>query len=426
MKFLKSAIAIITTAALLSSCGTETGLTGSGQDKISAFSVDQDENTILLQNLNKSIDVATSTKNTTNNSNIKFFMSGQKAFPVMMDLIRNAKKSIYLEVYLFHNDYTGKKFAELLSQKAKQGVEVRVLYDYTGNSNVKLMTEMAKNGVIVETYNKDFFGKVGVNITHRKVFIADGVKAMTGGMNIGEHYEYEWDDTMAIYEGGAVKDTLKEFLVDWKQAGGKVTYLMSKYLNDPVIVPEGARTVPVRVAVTSPKENSVKKTSLKRMFLSAIDNAKKNVKVSMPYFSDDEFINHLIAAKQRGVDVKAFMPFKSDQKLFDIMGTITTNQLVEAGIDVYRTGAKSGKFSHSKIMTVDDIWSTIGSCNADARAFHDNQELNIAVSDPVLTQEINSTFFEHHINDSAKGEYKKVPWYKKGIYSFVEEMDDLI
>lgn len=426
MKIFKSALTVLTASILLSSCGTESNILGSSQDKISAFSIEQDENALLLENLNKSIDAATLTKNTNNNTNIKFFMSGQQAFPEMMNLIKNAKKSIYLEVYLFHNDYTGKKFAELLSQKAKQGVEVRVLYDYVGNNNVKLMSDMAKNGVIVETFNKDFFGKVGINITHRKILIADGIKAMTGGMNIGEHYEYEWDDTMVSYEGGSVRDTLKEFMVDWKLAGGKATPLMNKYISEPVIAREGLRTVPVRVAVTSPKENSIKKTSLKKMFLSAIDNSKKNIKVAMPYFSDDEFINHLIAAKQRGVHVEAFMPYKSDQKLFDIMGTITTNQLVEAGIDVYRTGAKSGKFSHSKLMTVDNVWTTIGSCNADARAFHDNQELNIAISDPILTQEINKTFFEHHIQDSVKGAYKKVAWYKKGVYSFIEEMDDLI
>ncbi|MFN8576446.1 MAG: phosphatidylserine/phosphatidylglycerophosphate/cardiolipin synthase family protein [Candidatus Sericytochromatia bacterium] len=426
MKALKTFLASLTTCVLLTSCGTDTNILGESQGKISTFSTEKDENTILLENLNKSIDIATSTKNTLNNYNIKFLMDGKNAFPAIENLIKTAKKSIYIEVFLFHDDYTGKKFSELLSQKAKQGLDVRLVYDFTGNSKVKLISDMAKNGVKVQTFNKDVFGKVGVNITHRKMFIADGEKAITGGMNIGENYEYDWHDTMVYYEGEAVKDTIREFIADWKLAGGTTfSYAMEEYLYKEFPKKDGVKTYPIRVAVTSPKEQG-KKVQLKRMFLSAIDNAKKNIKVAMPYFSDDEFINHLIAAKQRGVDVKALMPYKSDQKLFDAMGTITTNQLVEAGIDVYRTGFKSGKFSHSKIMTIDDAWATIGSCNADARAFHDNQEFNVAISDVAFAQEVNKTFFDYHIQDSAKGVFKKVPWYKKQTYSFLEEMDYLI
>jgi cardiolipin synthase len=425
MKILKSVLASLAACVLLTSCGSDTNILGESTDKISAFNIEKDENTILLENLNKSIDAATSTKNTLNNTNLKFLMDGKNAFPALEQLIKNAKKSFYLEVFIFHNDYTGKKIAELLSQKARQGLEVRVLYDYVGNSNVKLMSDMAKNGVIVETFNKDLFGKVGVNITHRKVFIADGEKAITGGMNIGENYEYDWHDTMVSYEGEAVKATLKEFLADWKLAGGKITPLMQAQSNAPVPIKDGLKTYPMRVTVTSPKEQG-KKVGIKRMFLSAIDNAKKNIKIAMPYFSDDEFIKHIIAAKQRGVDVKALMPYKSDQKLFDVMSTLTTNQLVEAGVDVHRIGAKSQRFSHSKLMTVDDVWSTVGSCNADTRAFHDNQELNVAISDPAFTQEVNKSFFDYHIEDSVKGEFKKVPWYNRGAYSFLEELDYLI
>ena len=426
MKMLKLSVVSLVSCLILSACGSESSLLSNTADrKISAFNVERDENSIALENMNKSIDMATSTKNTTNNVNLKFYMNGNMAFPALEKLIKEAKESIYIEIFLFHNDYTGKKMAELLSQKAKQGVQVRFLYDYAGNKNVQLMTYMAKNGVIVEAFNKDLFKKVGINITHRKLFIADGERAITGGMNIGEHYEYVWDDTMAGFEGESVKHALKEFMADWQMAGGKTTNLMQKYLNTPFIPAPEAKTYPVRVAVTSPREKN-KKNGIQKMMLSAIDSAKKNIKVAMPYFSDDDFINHLIAAQQRGVKVTALMPFKSDQKLFDIMGTVTTNQLVKAGIDVFRTGWKDNSFSHSKIMTIDDIWSTVGSCNADARAFHDNQELNIAVSDTQYTQEVNKVFFDSQIQKSAKGEFKKVSFLKEGFYSFIEELDYLI
>ncbi len=426
MKSFKLCVASLVSAVILSACGTESNLLSSDSGKISALSIEKDENTINLERMNKSIDLATSTKNSVNNINLKFYMNGNMAFPAMEKLIKEAKESIYLEVFIFHNDYTGKKMAELLSQKAKQGLQVRVLYDYIGNSNVKLMSDMAKNGVIVETFNKDLFRKVGVNITHRKLLIADGQRAITGGMNIGEKYEYEWNDTMAGFEGESVKYALKEFMADWQMSGGKSTTLMQKYISTPVaVIPDELRKYQVRVAVTSPREKS-KKTGIKNMMLSAIDSAQKNIKVAMPYFSDDEFINHLIAARQRGVKVTALMPYTSDQKLFDVMGTVTTNQLMKADIEVFRTGWKDNSFSHSKMMTVDNIWTTIGSCNADARAFHDNQELNIAVSDPEYTQEVNKVFFDYQIQKSALGEIKKVSFLKKGFYSFIEELDYLI
>ncbi|RYX95696.1 phosphatidylserine/phosphatidylglycerophosphate/cardiolipin synthase family protein, partial [bacterium] len=393
---------------ILAACGTESNLLGTSPDgKISAFSLEQDENAIDLANMNKSIDLATSTKNTVNNINLKFYYGGSQGFPAIYDLIKNAKESIYIEMFIFHNDYTGKKIAELLSQKAKQGLEVRVLYDYVGNSNVSLMTSMAKSGVVVQPFNQALVSKSGVNITHRKVFVADGVRGMTGGMNIGEKYEYEWDDTMAGFEGEAVKYMLKEFMADWRLAGGKTTSLMQAHLNTPFVAPEESKKYTVRVAVTSPREQG-KRTGIKNMMIAAIDSAKKNIKVAMPYFSDDDFINHLIAARQRGVKVTALMPLKSDQKLFDIMGTVSTNQLVQANVEVFRTGWKDNSFSHSKVMTIDDQWATVGSCNADARAFNDNQELNIAVSDPEYTQRINKAFFDTQIQKSAKGEFKKV------------------
>ena len=146
----------------------------------------------------------------------------------------------------------------------------------------------------------------------------------------------------------------------------------------------------------------------------------------MPYFSDDEFIEHLIFASKRGVKVQAYMPKKNNQKLFDTVSAITSNQLVQGNVEVYRTGAKDNAFSHSKVLTVDSIWSTIGSCNADHRAFHVNQELNVGISSPNFAREVNSVFFDFHLGNSEKWEYKKVPWYKKPLYSFIEGMDDLI
>ncbi|MBC7473243.1 MAG: phosphatidylserine/phosphatidylglycerophosphate/cardiolipin synthase family protein [Candidatus Sericytochromatia bacterium] len=416
---------LVLVSMLLIGCGQQLPLTSvNSLGVITAQSVD-DASTNNLQNINNAIDFATSTKSSTNNYNVKFYMDGKNAYPAMEELIVNAKESINIELYIFKDDYTGKRFADALVQKVKEGVEVNLIYDYLGNTNVKVMNYMAKNGVRIETYNKELLTKTGVNISHRKIFIADGQRAIIGGMNIGEEYESKWHDTMVSYEGDAVKATLKEFIYDWNKASGsKLTTLMQKALENPIVAKDELKKSPLRVAVTSPKEQG-KKIAIKRMFLSAIDTAKDNIKVAMPYFSDDDFINHLLNAKKRGVKVTALMPSKSDQKLFDILSTVTTNQLVQGGVEVFRTGVKDNTFSHSKVMTVDNVWTTLGSCNADYRAFNDNQELNIGISDPEFTQNINKEFFGYHIDNSEKGQFKKIPWYKKPFYSLIEGLDDL-
>lgn len=391
---------------------------------LSTFSIDT-KSQERLDEINRAIDFATETTNTLKNTNFKFMMNGSVAFPELERLILNAKESIYIELYLFHNDYTGKKFADALIRKAKEGLEVKLIYDFVGNSDIRLMNYMSKNGVHVQPYNQQAFKNSNVNITHRKIYIFDGETAVVGGMNMGEKYEHEWNDTMVSYQGEAVQDTMKEYLYDWLKTGNQATDKMLEVLAKTHTFTEDQKVSPVRIAVTSPNEVG-KKDDIKKMMIAAIDNAKENIKVAMPYFSDDEFIKHLIYASKRGVKVQAFMPEKSDQKLFDVLSTVTSNQLVEGGAEVYRTGHLDKVFSHSKLMTVDNVWATVGSCNADYRAFHVNQEINSAFSDPEFTQEINRVFFDFQISNSSKWSYKKVAWYKKPVYSFVEGLDNLL
>jgi cardiolipin synthase len=426
-KISKAFLGLMLAASVLTGCANgdiTLNPESSQMSSLSAFSLDPkvEEN---LTAINQAIDFATETRNTLTNKNLKFMMNGSVAFPELERLILNAKDSIFIEVYLFHNDYTGKKFADALIRKAKEGVEVKLIYDFVGNSDIRLMNYMSKNGVHVQPYNQQAFKNSNVNITHRKIYIIDGETAVIGGMNMGQKYEHEWNDTMTSFQGEAVQETMKEYVYDWLKTGNQASDKMLEVLTKTHTFDEGEKKVPVRIAVTSPNEVG-KKDDIKKMMIAAIDSSKEVIKVAMPYFSDDEFIKHLLYAAKRGVKVQAFMPEKSDQKLFDTVSTITSNQLVEGGCEVYRTGHNDKVFSHSKVMVVDNIWSTVGSCNADYRAFHVNQELNAAVSDPEFAQQINKTYFDFQMTNSSKWVFKKVPWYKKPIYSFVEGLDNLI
>lgn len=421
---LKSAISVLT-LILLTSCGSQIASELSEtniNNQVSALNTEPI--TSNLEKINSAIDFATGTRNTTNNYNLKFYVDGPEAFPELENMILNAKESVYIEVFKFYNDYTGKKIADGLIAKAKEGLDVRLLYDFVGNKDTKYIDFMAKNGVKVETYNKQVLTSKGLNITHRKLYIVDGQRIMTGGMNIADKYAYaKIHDSMMSYEGEAVKETLKEFYYDWKRAGGEVSNLMKAYLEKP-LQPNELKKIPLRVSVTSPSEPD-KKIDIKRMMVAAIDSAKDNIKIAMPYFSDDELVEKLVFAQKRGVKVTALIPKINDEKIFDKLNLTTVNQLIEGNVEVFLSGAKTQRFNHSKVLLVDNIWATMGSCNADNRAFTINQELNISISNVEFAQEVNKRFFDYHIQNSEKAVFVKLAWYKKPLYTFLEGVEQL-
>lgn len=422
------ALAALSLGLLLSACGNDLSLTTptNSLQTIQALNDPSDTSNLDLDRINKAIDFSTTTKNTFNNYNVHFFIDGPQAYPALEDMILSAKTSVYVEVFEFHNDATGKRIADALVKKAKEGLDVKFLYDFIGNNDTKLMSYMAKNGVEVETYGKDILVKK-TTVTHRKIYLIDGIRAMTGGMNIDANFASGglFHDILMNFEGEAVKETMGEFLKDWQLAGGKITAKMYQELNNKVAIREMQSPFTLRVATTTPAGKE-KKENIYKMMLAAIGAAKKEIRVGMPYFTDDTFINHLISAHNRGVKVTALIPNNTNMLAVAMANKMTANQLVKAGIETYKGGAKDGSFNHSKVLTVDGVWSTIGSCNADYRAFHSNQELNIAISNKDFTTQLNKDFFDRFVSEATKAKYENIPWYQKPAYNAVEGLDNLL
>ena len=148
--------------------------------------------------INRAIDKVTGTQNTFNNS-VELLVDGKEAFSKMKEVIRSAQRSLYMEMFLFHGDRTGWEFARELVDKKKQGVDVKLLLDAMGqvSESGEIVKFLQQNGVDVKLYNKKLFDWENVNITHRKLVLADGYKGVTGGMHIGDEYQYTWHDLMA-------------------------------------------------------------------------------------------------------------------------------------------------------------------------------------------------------------------------------------
>lgn len=422
--------AIIFLGLLVGACGNDIAINNSLTNKQTAqlLSINDPNDTSLqdLDRINKAIDFSTSTKNTYNNSNVHFYIDGPQAYPALEEMILSAKTSVYVEVFEFHNDATGKKIADALVKKAKEGLDVKFLYDFIGNSDTKLMTYMSKNGVTVETYGKDVLVRKPT-VTHRKIYLIDGIRAMTGGMNIDANFASGglYHDILMNYEGEAVKETMQEFLNDWQLAGGKVTAKMYQELRNPVIKKSDGQQFTLRVATTSPVGKE-KKENIYKMMLAAVGAAKKEINVAMPYFTDDTFIKHLISAHKRGVKVTVIIPNKTIMVPVTMANKLTANEFVKAGVTTYRGGVIDGSFNHSKVVSVDGVWSTIGSCNADYRAFHSNQELNIAISNKAFTEDLNKKFFDRFFGEGTKAVYENIPWYQQPAYKLVEGLDNLL
>lgn len=340
--------------------------------------------------INRAIDQATGTQNSFNNR-VSLHVDGKEAFEAMSNIIRSAQHSLYMEMFLFHGDQTGWDIAQQLVERKRAGVDVKVLLDALGQvtESGQVVQYMRENGVDVRLYNRQLFDWENVNITHRKLVLADGYKGMTGGMNVGDEYAFKWHDLMASVEGEAVQEMQTEFFANWTKSGGQMP-------PNPPRIPQGMRfgDSATRVTVTSPAEPGKEKDS-KNAFISAIHSALHNVYLVQPYFSDEDIVQALIHAANRGVKVKILLPEVSDNPVHTVLNKRNAERLIAVGAEVLKVdaGKTQDVFTHGKLMTIDGVWTTIGSTNFDTRALENNQELNISVTDVNFARTVEERLF---------------------------------
>lgn len=339
-------------------------------------------------------------RRTFNNAVPVMHIDGAEAYNAMGKLIDNAKKSLYIETFIFHDDESGRKIAEKIVKKRKQGVDIKVLIDGLGlkvTKDTRIADYMKNEGVDVKIYNKLIIGIHGINITHRKLLISDGENGITGGMNFGNEYEKEWHDSMTEFHGEVVQDMQKEFLIDWKKSGGTTPQ------NVPFLSGKNYGNVPMRVTVTSAHESD-KRYQIKHSVLTLIDNAKKKITIEGAYFSDDNLIKTLIDASKRGVDVQIIMPKKGDSKHFNKINPATAKAMIQNGIKVF---FYQPRFSHMKAAIIDNF-AVVGSANPDARSFRENQELNIISESPEFVKSLESRLIANDIKQSKEQDVRSV------------------
>lgn len=319
---------------------------------------------------------------------VEMLHSGDEAYPRMLEAIAAAKTSVGLCSYIFRDDSAGAKFHEALIQAQQRGVKVRVLIDGVGGGYFWSGTydRLRKAGVPVARFLHSYFPwrMPFVNLrNHRKLLVIDGRVAFTGGLNIGAENVVAGNpahpvrDTHFRIEGPVVEQLTDAFADDWQFTTGE-------QLDDawfPRLEPVG--TVLARVVPSGPDEDM---EQIEFVTLHAISCARESIRVVTPYFLPGEPLTMALGlAAMRGITVDILLPENSNHAILDWARRVPLRPLIEAGCRVWMMPAP---FDHSKLMTIDDSWSFIGSANWDTRSFRLNFELNVELHDPAFARQI--------------------------------------
>lgn len=329
----------------------------------------------------------------TSGNSATLYVSPAETLPALKNLLTGAQRSIYLEAFCLGNDSYGKQLIPLLTAKAKAGVEVKVLVDYVGSRFIKghdaMIDTLEKAGVDVQRYSfraiTDADQNTTLNITHRKLYMADGKHALVGGVNLHAPFDSKTQDLLIDWQGPVVTQLYREFDHDWSVAGG------SGLAQQPV-PNDAAGTVMAQVAVTSPQEG---RYEARDAIFRALDGAQKEILIEQQYLWDDKLVAHLKSALRRGVKMRILIPGGEQKLIQRTLNGDCGKALVSEGAQVrYYKGTTEDAHLHSKYFAVDDSWAITGSVNGDTRSLIDNQELGIVTTDATLVGTLRQRLFE--------------------------------
>lgn len=341
-----------------------------------------------------------------NNNKVELLTGGYDFFPSLLRDIAQAKSHIHIDVYIFEDDSLGQVIADALIQKAREGVEVRVIYDDVGCWSVKnsFFERMREAGIEVAAFLPvrfpSFTSKANYR-NHRKIIVIDGLIGYIGGMNIALRYvkgiksgerrestkekNMPWRDTMTRIEGGGVYSLQRAFLIDWYFVD-RTLLSNRKYYPAPAT----QYSFPSSLLQTVTSSPISPYPEIMQGYVRLILSARKYVYIETPYFlPTDAVFLALKTAVATGVDVRLLVPHKSDVKITEWATRSYLREAMSAGIQVslYDAG-----FLHSKLMVCDDQVCTCGSTNIDFRSFENNFEANTFFYDANLSCRMRDIF----------------------------------
>lgn len=328
------------------------------------------------------------------NNDITIFIDGNEKFKELFRCMNNAKSHIHVFYYIIKNDSLGQKLLNALTEKAKEGIEVRLLYDSLGSRELKkrdiqpLLDAGGKVGKFFPGLLK--FPNIKAHYrNHRKIVVVDGKIGFVGGLNVGEEYlgldetMGYWRDTHVKIIGSAVIDLQTRFILDWNVAKKESLGYSEQYYPDINSLGNSGMQI-VSSGPDAPFER------IKYNFLKMINYARESIHIQTPYFvPDSSVIEALKVAAMSGIDVKIMIPNKPDHMFVYWATYYYVGQLLNYGVKVY-TYEKG--FLHSKTIIIDNEISTVGSANFDVRSFTLNFEITAVFYDKAIVEKFTEIY----------------------------------
>jgi cardiolipin synthase A/B len=352
------------------------------------------------------------------NNSAVLLENGDRTFGSIFAAIRAARESINAELYIFNQDSAGIEFARLLSERARAGVEVRVLVDGFGSHLGDLEEQMRVEGVRLAVYKPlriYSLDRLGQR-THRRILTVDGRIGFCGGFAIDDRWKgnarnpSEWRETNIRVEGPVVSQLQHLFFEDWVHTTGEVLHGRKQF---PSVEPAGE--VLAQAIGSSRGDQS---SMAKLLYYMAIQGARKRIWIENAYFVPDSQIRQgLVAAASRGVDVKVLVPGKYiDSPNVRLAARFHYGELLDGGVEIYEY---LPTMLHNKVMVVDSLWTSIGSINFVNRSFKKNAEVSVAIYDRGFAAEVESTI-EEDLRVSER--FTKEKWKKRGFLARFGEL----
>lgn len=328
------------------------------------------------------------------NNSIKIYTDGASKFADLRNDLGNARKSILLQYYIFADDEIGREIASILIDKARQGLDVYVMYDHVGSFSAsnRFFRSMKESGAKVHPFFRVTFPQLANRINwrnHRKIVIIDDAIGYIGGMNIADRYVKGlpdgslWRDTHFRVEGDIVRSLFYSYAIDWNFLN---PHLAGSYRFSP---PESKRSgLGMQVVCSGPTDPW---HALSMSFLKAISMATKKIYIQTPYFLPTDYLMRALeAASLSKIDVRIMIPRNPDSKMLKYATYSYVASCLRAGIKVY---FYEPGMLHAKMMIVDDDFVTAGSANFDFRSFENNFECNLMIYDPEVCRTMREIFF---------------------------------
>jgi cardiolipin synthase A/B len=350
---------------------------------------------------------------------VQLYFYGQDLYDDMLAAIEGARESVYLETFIWKGDDTGQRFKDLLIRKAREGVDVHVVWDHFGNLVVPPSFKLFPEPVHALAYRAmtrpwHIVDPRHYALEHRKLLVIDGRTAFLGGYNIGADYATKWRDTHLRIDGPDAADLAQHFAAFWNGHTPPERHVTRHYPRhfDSLIHVKGNSAA----QLTFP---------IRDMYIEAIDTAEQCIRLTSAYFvPDSALVDALLGARRRNVELKILVPWVSNHVVTDWLARGYFTELLRAGarLFAYQT------MLHAKTCTIDGQWSTVGTANLDRLSAVGNYEINVELYSEPLARQMEEQF-ERDLSCARElhwEQWRRRPWYAKLGEAVLEPLRNLM